>query len=218
MMKSKAKSTIRSVQGDFLLQSNRRHSLCAARVSSRICSPEQSPSPSHTPHRSKVIFAEFVNLSSESRVLSPRQGKSMASLNSSASSSQCPSNGGHPTDSVDFEWHIRTRKRLHATSTRSASTSTSAETAAVEKQSPYCAGPSCNFREDPVSSEAAVMALQPSSSQPPDCKSTKADTSVLVALGQKPNTHKIPRRQYLTRSKAAASSYEGPITVSFQSL
>ncbi|KAJ6977268.1 hypothetical protein NC653_029241 [Populus alba x Populus x berolinensis] len=438
-----------------------RHSLCAARVSSRICSPEQSPSPSHTPHRSKVIFAEFVNLSSESRVLSPRQGKSMASLNSSASSSQCPSNGGHPTDSnhpplscptervpyplatttprpgygsapltgvapgispslihfpdvssaaacpiqsvdvhepvdkwkhclvgyvagkfpgysamqsyinrtwqhevhfsmhdsgwllfdfsseittldvlgsgpyaifgrpivlqimpefFDFQFteitsmptwvrfpnlplrcwnnicltkiasmvgkpihcdgptaqmtrisyarvlieidllselktsvnvllpngtllvqhlvyeslprfckhckslghsmltcnkgHIRTRKRLHATSTRSASTSTSAETAAVEKQSPYCAGPSCNFREDPVSSEAAVMALQPSSSQPPDCKSTKADTSVLVALGQKPNTHKIPRRQYLTRSKAAASSYEGPITVS----
>ncbi|KAJ6965898.1 hypothetical protein NC652_003696 [Populus alba x Populus x berolinensis] len=70
-MKSKAKSAIRSVQGDFSLQSKRRLSLCAARVSSRSCSPEQSPSPSHTLHRSKVTFAEFVNLSSESRVLSP---------------------------------------------------------------------------------------------------------------------------------------------------
>ncbi|KAJ6874049.1 hypothetical protein NC651_032780 [Populus alba x Populus x berolinensis] len=87
MTKSKAKSAIRSVQGDFSLQSKWRHSLCAARVSSRSCSPEQSPFSSHTPHRSKVTFAEFVNLSSESRVLSPRRGKSMASLNSSASSS-----------------------------------------------------------------------------------------------------------------------------------
>ncbi|KAL3583100.1 hypothetical protein D5086_017432 [Populus alba] len=114
--------------------------------------------------------------------------------------------------------HVRTRKRPHATSTHSASTSSSAETAAVEKQSPYCAGPSCNYREDPMSSEAAVMDLQPSCSQPPDCKCTKADKSELVALGQKPNSHKIPRRQYLTRSKAAASSYEGPTTASFQSL
>ncbi|KAJ6936575.1 hypothetical protein NC652_011325 [Populus alba x Populus x berolinensis] len=69
-----------------------------------------------------------------------------------------------------------------------------------------------------MSSKAAVMVLQPSSSQPPDCKRTKADRSELVALGQKPNSHKFPRRQYLTRSKAAASSYEGPTTVSFQSL
>ncbi|KAJ6976263.1 hypothetical protein NC653_031949 [Populus alba x Populus x berolinensis] len=69
-----------------------------------------------------------------------------------------------------------------------------------------------------MSSEAAVMDLQPSCSQPPDCKCTKADKSELVALGQKPNSHKIPRRQYLTRSKAAASSYEGPTTASFQSL
>ncbi|KAJ6976296.1 hypothetical protein NC653_031977 [Populus alba x Populus x berolinensis] len=104
MMKSKAKSSaIRSDQGDFLLQSKRRHSLCAARVSSRSCSPVQSPSPSHTSHRSKVTFAEFVNLSSESRVLSPRREKSMASLNSSTSSSQCPSNGGHSTDSAGSE-------------------------------------------------------------------------------------------------------------------
>ncbi|KAJ6874048.1 hypothetical protein NC651_032779 [Populus alba x Populus x berolinensis] len=60
--------------------------------------------------------------------------------------------------------------------------------------------------------------MQPSSSQPPDCKRTKADTSALVALRQKPNTHKIPRRQYLTRSKAAASSCGGSIFASFQSL
>nr|TKR85169.1 hypothetical protein D5086_0000250220 [Populus alba] len=101
MSKSKAKSAIRSVHGDFSLQSKRHVSQCVVRVSSRSCSPKQSPSPTHAPHRSKVTFAEFVNLSSESRVLSPRRGKSMASLNSSASSSQCPSIDGHHINSAD---------------------------------------------------------------------------------------------------------------------
>ncbi|KAJ6976298.1 hypothetical protein NC653_031977 [Populus alba x Populus x berolinensis] len=103
-------------------------------------------------------------------------------------------------------------KRPHATS---ASAGPSAETDAVEKQSPYCAGPSCNFREDPMSSEAAAMDSQPSSSQPPDCKRSKADMSALVAPGQKPNTYKIPRRQYLTQSKAVASSCGGSTFASF---
>ncbi|KAJ6976299.1 hypothetical protein NC653_031977 [Populus alba x Populus x berolinensis] len=66
-----------------------------------------------------------------------------------------------------------------------------------------------------MSSEAAAMDSQPSSSQPPDCKRSKADMSALVAPGQKPNTYKIPRRQYLTQSKAVASSCGGSTFASF---
>ncbi|KAJ6947527.1 hypothetical protein NC651_002038 [Populus alba x Populus x berolinensis] len=90
MAKSKALRKERQPGGgDFTLQSKRRLSLRAARVSSRRCSPEQSPSPSHTNHHSKVTLAEFLNFSGESRVQSSQRGKAMASLNPSPSSSPC---------------------------------------------------------------------------------------------------------------------------------
>ncbi|XP_034893439.1 uncharacterized protein [Populus alba] len=403
MAKSKALRKERQPGGDdFSLQSKRRLSQRAVRVSSRSCSPEQSPSPSHNKHHSKVTLADFVNLSSESRVLSSQRGIAMASLNPSASSpcsadfvcnsdqqrkrrgkaisqhaasppapsqyhpslscptervpyppttsTHCPGYGSaSPTGVVtdvlgsgpyaifcrplvlqimpeffDFQFaeitsmptwvrfpnlllrcwnniclskiasmvgkpihcdsptaqmsrisyarvlididlftelktsvnvmlpngtllvqnlvyeslprfckhckslghstltckkgHTRTRKRPHAASTCATSSGSSADTAVVEKQSPYCPGPSCIYREDPMSSEVAVMDLQPSSSQPPNCKRTKAGKAEMVAFGQTPSSHLIPRRQYFTRSKAAASSYEGPTSDSFQSL
>ena len=90
MAKSKALRKERQPGGDdFSLQSKRRLSLRAVRVSSRSCSPEQSPSPTHTKHHSMATLAEFVNLFSESKVLSSQRGKAMASLNPSASSSPC---------------------------------------------------------------------------------------------------------------------------------
>ena len=53
--------------------------------------------------------------------------------------------------------HIpRNRKRPHANSAYSASSSPYAETAAVEKQDQYCAGPSINLQEDPMSTEVAA--------------------------------------------------------------
>ncbi|KAL3570892.1 hypothetical protein D5086_028141 [Populus alba] len=311
MAKSKALRKERQPGGDdFSLQSKRRLSQRAVRVSSRSCSPEQSPSPSHNKHHSKVTLADFVNLSSESRVLSSQRGIAMASLNPSASSpcsadfvcnsdqqrkrrgkaisqhaasppapsqyhpslscptervpyppttsTHCPGYGSaSPTgvvtgisstlvhfpdvsvaaacsikdadvqDPVDKWKHCLvgyvagkfpgTRKRPHAASTCATSSGSSADTAVVEKQSPYCPGPSCIYREDPMSSEVAVMDLQPSSSQPPNCKRTKAGKAEMVAFGQTPSSHLIPRRQYFTRSKAAASSYEGPTSDSFQS-
>ncbi|KAJ6968625.1 hypothetical protein NC653_036570 [Populus alba x Populus x berolinensis] len=90
MAKSKALRKERQPSGDdFSLQSKRRLSQRAVRVSSRSCLPEQSPSPSHTKHHSKVTLADFVNLSGESRVLSSQRGIAMAPLNPSASSSPC---------------------------------------------------------------------------------------------------------------------------------
>ena len=121
---------------------------------------------------------------------------------------------GHSTATCN-KGHTKTRKRPHATSIRSTSPSSSADTVAVEKQSPYYPGPSCSYREDPMSSEAAAMDLQPSNSQP--SKRTKAGKAEMAALGQTPSSHLIPRRQYFTRSKAAASSHEEPATDSFQS-
>ena len=95
MTKSKAKSSaIRFGLGNFKLQSKRRSTPRTVRVQSRSCSPVQSLSPTYIPPRSKVAFADFVNLSSDSRILSPRQEKPMTMLNSLASSSQCPSSGG----------------------------------------------------------------------------------------------------------------------------
>ncbi|KAJ6860494.1 hypothetical protein NC651_036783 [Populus alba x Populus x berolinensis] len=100
MTKSKAKSSaIQFGLGDFKLQSKRRPTPRTVRVQSRSCSSVQSLSPTYIPPRSKVAFADFVNLSSDSRVLSPRQEKPMTMLNSLASSSQCPSSGGHSNNS-----------------------------------------------------------------------------------------------------------------------
>ncbi|KAJ6856769.1 hypothetical protein NC651_038441 [Populus alba x Populus x berolinensis] len=100
---------------------------------------------------------------------------------------------GHSTLTCS-KGHTRTRKRPHATSTRSTSSSSSADTAAVEKQSPYCPGPSYTYRENPMSSEVDVMDLRPSSFQPPNCKRSKAGKAEMVALGQTPSSHLIPRR------------------------
>ena len=90
MVKSKAICKERQPGGgDFSLQSKRRLSHRSVRVSSRSCSPDQSLSPTHSKHHSQVTLAEFVNISSESRVLSSHRGKVMASLNPSALSSPC---------------------------------------------------------------------------------------------------------------------------------
>ncbi|KAL3573254.1 hypothetical protein D5086_027158 [Populus alba] len=173
MSKSKAKSAIRSVHGDFSLQSKRHVSQCVVRVSSRSCSPKQSPSPTHAPHRSKVTFAEFVNLSSESRVLSPRRGKSMASLNSSASSSQCPSIDGHHINSADqnrppLSCPTERVSYPSVTTTLRPDYGSASLTGVAPGISPSLVhfpevasadacpiqGPSYNFREDPMASEA----------------------------------------------------------------
>ncbi|KAJ6860493.1 hypothetical protein NC651_036782 [Populus alba x Populus x berolinensis] len=82
---------------------------------------------------------------------------------------QCKSLG-YSTLACNKGHAIRNRKRPHDNSTCSTSSSPSVETAAVEKQDPYCVGPSRNFREDPMSTEAAAADPQPSSTQPPDCK------------------------------------------------
>ncbi|KAJ7011979.1 hypothetical protein NC653_002160 [Populus alba x Populus x berolinensis] len=97
----------------------------------------------------------------------------------------------------------------------------SSETAAFEKQDPYCAGPFINHRKDPMSTE--VAAVDPPSTQPHDRKRSKADgyessDSIprKMAAASKPT-----RRQYLTCSKAAATSRIGlpnSPTISFQSL
>nr|TKR99522.1 hypothetical protein D5086_0000192240 [Populus alba] len=115
----------------------------------------------------------------------------------------------------------RNRKRSHDNSACSTSSSPSAETAAFEKQDPYCAGPFINHRKDPMSTE--VAAVDPPSTQPHDRKRSKADGSESsdsiprkMAAASKPT-----RRQYLTCSKAAATSRIGlpnSPTVSFQSL
>ncbi|KAL3565178.1 hypothetical protein D5086_033224 [Populus alba] len=118
-----------------------------------------------------------------------------------AGCSQIPLTGSTPGHTT------RNRKRPHDNSTCSVRSSPSAKTAAVEKQDPYCAGPSSNFREDPMSTEAAAADLP--STQPPDCKRSKADGSKSIDPGKKANASKVPRRQYLTRSKAAVTSCLG---------
>ncbi|KAJ6970187.1 hypothetical protein NC653_034688 [Populus alba x Populus x berolinensis] len=223
MAKSKALRKERQPGGDdFSLQSKRRLSQRAVRVSSRSCSPEQSPSPSHNKHHSKVTLADFVNLSSESRVLSSQRGIAMASLNPSASSpcsadfvcnsdqqrkrrgkaisqhaasppapSQYHPSLSCPTERVPYPPTTSTHcpgygsaspTGVVTASTCATSSGSSADTASVEKQSPYCPGPSCIYREDPMSSEVAVMDLQPSSSQPPNCKRTKAGKAEMAPL------------------------------------
>ncbi|KAJ6892975.1 hypothetical protein NC652_027086 [Populus alba x Populus x berolinensis] len=119
---------------------------------------------------------------------------------------QCKSLG-HSTLTCNKGHTTRNRKRPHDNSTCSVRSSPSAKTAAVEKQDPYCAGPSSNFREDPMSTEAAAADLP--STQPPDCKRSKADGSKSIDPGKKANASKVPRRQYLTQSKAAVTSCLG---------
>jgi len=113
---------------------------------------------------------------------------------------QCKSLG-HSTLTCNKGHVPRNRKRPHGTSACSTSSSPSAETAAVEKQDQYCVGPSVNPQEDPISIEAA--AAGPISTQSPGRRRPKA-------AGPEPsNTAKVgttsipPKRQYLTRSKAA---------------
>jgi hypothetical protein len=65
----------------------------------------------------------------------------------------------------------RSKKRPHESPVCSTSSSPSAETTTVEKQEPYCAGPSTDPQVDPMSTEAATVgALRP---QPPGYKSPK---------------------------------------------
>ncbi|KAL3610749.1 hypothetical protein D5086_001769 [Populus alba] len=132
-----------------------------------------------------------------------------------ASCNQVPLTGSTPGHAP------RNRKRSHDNLACSASSSPSAETAAFEKQDPYCAGPFINHREDPMSTE--VAAVDPPSTQPHDRKRSKADGSESSDSipGKMAAASKPTRRQYLIRSKAAATSRIGlpnSPTVSFQLL
>jgi hypothetical protein len=97
MTKFKAKSsTLHSTQGDFQLQT-KRHAPAShtPKVQSRSCSPVQhgsiSPSPTSTPPRTKVAFADFSNVA---RVSSKRKNITMQKKGSPAPSLHRPSSGG----------------------------------------------------------------------------------------------------------------------------
>ncbi|KAJ6965381.1 hypothetical protein NC652_003307 [Populus alba x Populus x berolinensis] len=83
MAKSKNKSLIiRSVQGNFKLEASHQAStLCMLKAQSRSQSPVQqdplSPSHASTLPRTKVVFADFVGLSREARVLSKHKNRAM---------------------------------------------------------------------------------------------------------------------------------------------
>jgi len=71
---------------------------------------------------------------------------------------------GHSTLTCTKGLKPRSKKRPHETPACSASSSPSAETAAIEKQEPYCAGPSADLQVDPMFTEAATAgALRPQS-------------------------------------------------------
>ncbi|KAJ6968624.1 hypothetical protein NC653_036570 [Populus alba x Populus x berolinensis] len=200
------------------------NNICLSKIASMVGKPIHCDSP--TAQMSRISYARvlieidlFSELKTSVNVMLPNGTLLVQNLVYESLPRFCKhcKSMGHSTPTCN-KGHTRTRKRPHATSTSSTSSGSSADTAAVEKQSPYCPGPSCIYREDPMTSEVAVMDLQPSSSQPPHCKRTKAGKAEMVALGQTPSSHLIPRRQYFTRSKAAASSDEGPTSDSFQSL
>ncbi|KAJ6874401.1 hypothetical protein NC652_034165 [Populus alba x Populus x berolinensis] len=299
MAKSKALRKERQPGGDdFSLQSKRRLSQRAVRVSSRSCSPEQSPSPSHNKHHSKVTLADFVNLSSESRVLSSQRGIAMASLNlrlhrlaqpilfailtskgrdegklsvsmlplplpratsptgvvtgisstlvhfpDVSVAAACSIKDADVQDPVDKWKHClvgyvagkfpgMVGKPIHCDSPTAQMSRISYARVLIDidlftelktsvnvmlpngtllvqnlnKEEAACSinlrnqlrflcrycccretisllsGPSCIYREDPMSSEVAVMDLQPSSSQPPNCKRTKAGKAEMAPL------------------------------------
>ncbi|KAJ6970406.1 hypothetical protein NC653_034866 [Populus alba x Populus x berolinensis] len=88
-----------STQGDFRFQTNC-HAFASRtpRVHSRSCSPVQygfiSPSPTSTPPRTKVVFANFIDFSSLARVSSKRKNKTMQKNGFLAQSLHPPSSGG----------------------------------------------------------------------------------------------------------------------------
>jgi len=100
MTKSKTNSSnLHSTQGDFRLQTKRHASAShTPRVQSRSCSLVQhgsiSPSPTSTPPRTKVAFADFADFSSAARVLSKRKNKTMQKKGSLAPSLYPPSSDG----------------------------------------------------------------------------------------------------------------------------
>lgn len=137
---------------------------------------------------------------------------------------------GHSTLTCTIRLKPRSKKRSHETLTCSASSCPSAKTATVEKQEPYCAGPSVVPQVDPMSTEVATTgALRP---QSPGRKRSKATATELS--GSTPPIHHSeakatavvapPTRQYLTRSKAATIPCLGlqmkfkALAVVFQSL
>ena len=125
---------------------------------------------------------------------------------------------GHSTPTCTKGHVPRNRKRPHD---NSASSSPSVETAVVEKQDQYCAGPSINLQEDPMSTKVATT--DPKSTQSPGHKRSKVDDAELSdPIPAKVGTAPILKRQYLTRSKSTAIPCIGlkpnsPVVV-FQSL
>jgi hypothetical protein len=114
---------------------------------------------------------------------------------------------GHSTLTCTKGLKPKSKKRSHETPTCSASSSPSAEIDDVEKQEPYCAGPSVVPQVDPISTEAATVgALRP---QSPGRKRSKATVTELSSSttpihhskAEATTTVAPSTRQYLTRSK-----------------
>jgi hypothetical protein len=137
---------------------------------------------------------------------------------------------GHSTLTCTKGLKPKSKKRSHETPTCSASSSPSAEIDDVEKQEPYCAGPSVVPQVDPISTEAATVgALRP---QSPGRKRSKATVTELSSSttpihhskAEATTTVAPSTRQYLTRSKTATipclglqRKFKAPAVV-FQSL
>jgi hypothetical protein len=137
---------------------------------------------------------------------------------------------GHSTLTCTKGLKPKSKKRSHETPTCSASSSPSAEIDDVEKQEPYCAGPSVVPQVDPISTEAATVgALRP---QSPGRKRSKATvielssstTPIHHSKAEATTTVAPSTRQYLTRSKTATipclglqRKFKAPAVV-FQSL
>ncbi|KAL3610774.1 hypothetical protein D5086_001794 [Populus alba] len=141
---------------------------------------------SSSPHRSKQTVSSPLPAQGHSSMPCPNERipTTPGIITPQAGCSQIPLIGSTPGHTT------RNRKRPHDNSTCLVSSSPSVETAAIEKQDPYCAGPSSNFREDPMSTEAAAADLP--STQPPDCKRSKADGSESIDLRKKANASKVP--------------------------
>ena len=179
MTKSKAKSSaIWSGQGDFKLQSKWRPTPRTVRVRSRSCSPVQSPSPTHIPPRFKVAFADFVNLSSDSRVLSPRWEKPITMLNSLAFSSQCPFFGGHSNNSSGFDMNSDHQKKCRGKAKVSSSQHCSKQ--AVSSPVPAQGRSSMPCPNERIPTTPVTITPQASCSQVPLAESTPGTSPSLV--------------------------------------
>ncbi|KAL3610791.1 hypothetical protein D5086_001811 [Populus alba] len=114
----------------------------------------------------------------------------------------------------------RNKKRSLEPPTGSASSNPSAEIAAVVQQVPHCVGPYKDLQEDHMTTEAATAEVM--RTQSPDRKRSKV---VVTAPPRSISHHSAaidtastapPKRQYITRSKAAAIRQSKAPATAFQ--